>query len=244
MPDIEKTLRGEVDLTALEAEELKLLKRKILEKKGDEGKLREEFATVAKLFQAGIPRAYWDIEWKDFVGDQSARNKVKKYCEMFSEALEHGQGIIFSGKHGTGKTALSVLIAKHAIQKGHTVKYIPVAKIIDMIMQSFDDKQFKENLQIVMERTELLILDDLGKEYVGVKKQLNPMVQLTLDSALRERLNRGLVTIASTNLQPDAIQRTYGDSVFSILLGVCKFVEVTGEDYRRMRGQKFWGKIK
>jgi len=243
MPEIEQTLRGEVDMTALEAEELKVIKAKILSKKGNAEKNREEFLEKAKLFQYGIPRAYWDIDWKDFVGDPVAKKKVKKYCSFLKEALECGQGIIFSGSHGTGKTALSVLIAKEAIQQGYTVKYIPVAKIIDMLMQSFDSKSFKENLYIVLERVEVLILDDLGKEYVGVNKQLNPMVQMNFDSILRERLNRNLVTIASTNLRQDEVLHQYGQSVFSVLLGVSKFCEVKGEDFRLIRGKDFWGKV-
>lgn len=243
MNDIEKMLRGAVDLSPVEVEELKVLKERIFSATKDKKEARAEFEQKVKYLTAGLPSIYWDMTWKDFVGDPTARKIVQKYVDIIETAFDCGQGFIFSGPHGTGKTALSCLIGKAAIEKGYTVKYIPIGKILDMIMQSFNDKSYKESLYTVIERVEFLIFDDLGKEYLGVRKQLNPMVQLTLDAMLRERINRQLVTIASTNLTFDAMQSQYGDSVLSILHGCCKFQEVKGSDFRLIKGKQFWEKF-
>jgi len=240
--EIEKTLRGHVDLTPMEVGELKRLKKRIMDGEGTPQEKREKLERSAKYLGASLPFSYWNMTWDDFTGKghQGVKRFVQKYCERIEEALEHGQGLIFSGSHGTGKTAFSIMIAKDAIAKGYTVKYIPVAKVIDLLMESFDDKSFRADLFTVIERVEFLILDDLGKEYLGVKKQLNPMVQLNLDSMLRERMNRNLVTIASTNFEKTIIKNQYGDSVLSILQGACKFVEVTGPDFREVKMKQFW----
>ena len=240
---IEKELRGQIEMTQLELEELKIIKRDVFAKKGKQDELQREFENKARFLAAGIPKAYWELEWSDFTGDNDAKKFVQKYCERLGDALEHGQGIIFSGSHGTGKTALSTLIGKDAIAKGYTVRYLPVAKILGKILESFNDIELKRNLDTIMERVEVLILDDLGKEYLGVRKQLNPMVQLTFDSMLRERYNRVLTTIISTNLHKATIKNQYGDSMLSILDGSAKYVEIKGPDFRLVRSKEFWESI-
>ena len=239
-PEIEKLVRGMVEPTSLEIEELTLLKEKLLKKLDGEA----EFKIKSKYLLSGIPPAYWDIEWKDFRGDSKALNLTQVYCEHLSEALESGQGVIYSGQHGTGKTTLACLIGKSASDKGYTVKYISIAKILDLINESFDSKQAKERLDTMIERIEFLILDDLGKEYKGVREQLTPMMSLKLDSLLRERLNRIKVTIGTTNYDIKQIRDKYGDSVLSAIYGSCRVVEVTGSDYRLLKGTEFWEKLK
>jgi DNA replication protein DnaC len=237
-------LRGIIDLTEIEVAELNLLKEKIFMKQGDKQDLKQEFEIKAKFLTAGIPASYWDISWKEFKGDPKARDLVKKYCDHLPEALEQGQGIIFSGLHGVGKTTLACQIGKTALEKGFTVKYISIARILDLITESFDSKTAKERLDTLIERIEFLILDDLGKEYRGVREQLTPMMNLKLDSLLRERLNRIRVTIGTTNYDVEAIKNKYGDSVLSAIYGSCKLVEVTGADYRTVKGESFWENLK
>jgi len=241
---IEKELRGQIELSSVELEELKIIKREVFRKKGKPEDLQAEFEQKAKFLGAGIPKTYWNLTWDDFVGDKEAKKLIQKYCGSLEAAFEHGQGVIFSGDHGTGKTALSTLIGKEAIAKGYTVRYFPVAKVLGKILESFNDADLKRNLDTVMERVEFLILDDLGKEYLGVRQQLNPMVQLTFDAMLRERYNRVLVTIISTNFDKSSIQNQYGDSMLSVLYGSTKYVEVKGHDFRLVRGKEFWEGLK
>jgi DNA replication protein DnaC len=239
-PEITDLVRGKVEPTPFEIEELNLLKTRLLKTEKD----RPEFELKAKYLLAGIPQSYWDIDGQNFRGDPKAKNLVRLYCDHLKEALEQGQGIIFSGQHGTGKTSLACMIGKEALQQGFTVKYISIAKILDMIIEGFDSKQAKERLDTMIERIEFLILDDLGKEYKGIREQLTPMMNLKLDSLLRERLNRIRVTIGTTNYDVKAIKDRYGDSVMSAIYGSCKIVEVGGYDYRMVKGEKFWEEIK
>lgn len=227
--------------TQLEVDDICRLKERIRsEKDWTDKKKREEFERLTKYLLAGIPQEYWYLDWEDFKGDDKPYDITKLYCEHLPEALKAGQGIIFSGEHGTGKTTLTCLIGKHAIDSGYTVKYIPVAKIIDMLMEGFGDRAYKQNLDTILERVEFLLLDDIGKEFQGAKGQLNTMVKLTLDTKLRERVNRNLVTIASTNHNAKTIQEQYGESVLSVIYGSCRFVKVEGGDFRLCRGEKFW----
>jgi len=239
-PDLNDNVRGIVTPTDVEIEELNILKEEIKKRGGP----RKEFDLKSKYLLASLPYSYWDIGWDEFEGSKDARDFVKLYCDNLGNALKEGQGVILSGLHGTGKTTLSCLIGKAAIEKGFSVRYISIAKILDLIMEGFDSKAAKERLNIMIERVEVLILDDLGKEYKGVRGQLNPMMSLKLDSMLRERINRNLITIGTTNYGKNAIKEKYGDSVMSVLYGCCKTFEVVGQDYRTIRGLNFWENLK
>lgn len=238
--EVNQSVRGVIEMDEATLSELNLLKKEIFAKGASKEESMKEFERYAQLLTSGMPKIYWDITWEDFIGDAKAKKLVQQYCEKLKEAFEYGQGIIFCGKHGTGKTALSTFVMKSALEQGFTVKFVSVAKIIDMIMKSFDDRVYRDNMLTMIERIELLVLDDLGKEYLGAKKQLNPLVQLTFDAMLRERVNHRLITIASTNFAPQVVKDQYGDSVFSILYSVGKFVNVTGEDFRIIKSKKFW----
>jgi DNA replication protein DnaC len=57
-------------------------------------------------------------------------------------------------------------------------------------------------------------------------------------------MNRIKVTIATTNFELKAIKDKYGDSVLSAIYGACHMVEVTGADFRTVKGQEFWERVK
>ena len=120
---------------------------------------------------------------------------------------------------------------------------MPISKIIDIISKGYDDNDKKENLNMIIEGVHILILDDVGKTYLGVKNQLSTMVNLKLDSLFRERINRSLITLGSTNYTEQELKSVCGDSVLSVIYGSCKIVEVKGKDFRRIQGQKFWSKL-
>jgi DNA replication protein DnaC len=90
---------------------------------------------------------------------------------------------------------------------------------------------------------DFLILDDIGKEYKGVRNQLNPMVNLKFDTMMRERLNKNLVTIGSTNYDIKSLKEVYGESVLSVIYGACKILEIKGKDFRVIKGKGFWDEL-
>jgi DNA replication protein DnaC len=239
--DIKDKMRGILPMLDIEVEELKILKKEL--QKDYPKDWEEKFYLYALYLRSNLPRVYWDLDMKDFKGDKDLLKLVKKYIDNLEEALKWGQGFIFYGDYGTGKTSLACMIGKEAIKKDFSVKFISMSKILDMIKDSFDSYETKDRLDTTIERVEILILDDLGKEYFGVRKQLAPMLSLKLDSLFRERINRNRITVVTTNLGSKAIKETYGDSVWSVLNGACKPYEVKGFDFRAIKGGKFWKDI-
>jgi len=235
-------------MTEVELEELSKLKDEIFRSvtKGtqvDKDNADKIFWVYAGYIQANLPKIYWDINLKSFKGDKTILKIIEKYISNLNEAYKVGQGLILYGGFGSGKTSLACIVAKEAIAKSYSVRFISMSKILDMINDSFAGKIERDRLDTIIERTEVLILDDLGKEYLGARQQLAPMISLKLDSLFRERINRNKITIVTTNLDAKAIKETYGDSVWSVLNGSCKPYEVKGLDFRIVKNFKFWEKI-
>lgn len=242
MSTTERILRGDIDVDDMVAEEVLQLKRNLFDSADDQENAQKKFLEQSEYVVARIPQIYWNIPL-DVFPDKKVQNIVEKYCLFLNQAYSHGQGIIFSGAHGTGKTLLSCYIAQRALEKGYTVRYMPFSKLIDLLFQGMRNPELLKKIYLMIERIEFLVLDDLGKEYTGVNDQLNQKVSLSVDVLLRERVNRGLVTILSTNYTQRDLKQRYGDSVFSIMSQVGRLVPVKGYDYRLIQGEQFWTKI-
>jgi len=232
-------LRGIVEMAPIEIAELKALKQKIYAQPKPDAENKKEFMWKAKLLQADIPQIYWDKVFHNFCNDDRAKAITERYVSMIDEAYDEGMGVLFAGKHGTGKTMLSCIVLKSALKNGYTVRYLDTPKIIDNIMAGFGDRQIKDRLSTIVAGTEFLVIDDFGKEYKGVGDKLAPMIQLEFDRILRLRIGKGKVTIGTTNHNSNSIRKAYGDSVCSIFLGHMQLIPVVGEDYRVHRGEKF-----
>ena len=236
-------LRGIVDLTPMEVAEMQVLKEKITKKGEGKEECKKEFARKVKYLTAGIPEIYWDLGMEHFVGDPSAKEIVERYLSLFEEMIEGGLGLLFLGGYGTGKTMLSCIIGKHAIEKGYTVRYMPIASILDNIMAGFGDKAVKERLNTIVTRVEILIIDDWGKEYQGFGDKLGPLVTIEFDRIFRDRINRKKVTIGSSNYGADDIVKKYGYSIMSVLSASMQIVKVTGTDHRLAMTDKIKAKL-
>ena len=75
------------------------------------------FLTFEKYYdnhEAGIDREYWKKELLDWQGDPKAYQFLDKYLKNLPSYFQDGNGMIFYGGIGTGKTLLSVFILKEA----------------------------------------------------------------------------------------------------------------------------------
>ena len=140
----------------------------------------------------------------------------KKYAATFSP----GSGnLLLIGSTGTGKTHVSTAIAKVVIHRGFDVIYDSVQNIIN----DFESDRFKsgygqrENISDKYLECDLLIIDDLGTEFV------NQFTVSCLYNLLNTRQNKGLSTIISTNLSAGELAGKYEGRIYS---------RIVGSDYR------------
>ncbi|WP_026669565.1 ATP-binding protein [Butyrivibrio sp. AE3006] len=144
--------------------------------------------------------------------------------------------LFFYGTVGTGKSFLSVCVAKEILDKGHSVLYFSAVSLFALLQTySFDFKKSEElsTLYDDLYNTDLLIIDDLGTEHITN----NSIPQLF--SCINERLLRNRSTIITTNLSLDDIKAMYSDRVFSRIASSYRVCKLTGDDIRIQKKMQF-----
>ncbi len=137
--------------------------------------------------------------------------------------------LLIIGNTGTGKTHISTAIAKDIISQGYDVLYDSVQNILS----DFETDKFRSGYNTSEQASEkyleceLLIIDDLGTEFI-TQFSISALYNL-----LNTRQNKGLSTIISTNLSAPELAARYEGRIYSRIVGsdytVLKF---EGKDHR------------
>ncbi len=148
------------------------------------------------------------------------------YCKAYAQNFEpHATSLYLCGFAGLGKTHLALSIAREVLGKGYDVIYASAQDAFDRM-----EKEKFSGGGTTMETmcsAELLILDDLGTEYIS------PYVSACLYNLVNTRVNRRLPTIYTSNIVDDkSLARRYTEKIVSRLLGNCEELTFCGEDIR------------
>ena len=136
------------------------------------------------------------------------------------------------GTVGTGKSFLSICIAREALESGHSVLYFSAAAMFDKLSMYSFDVRTKEELRSFtsdLYECDLLIIDDLGTELT------NQFISAQLFACLNERHLNRKSTVISTNLSLAEMQARYSDRVFSRITNDYELYKLTGSDIRVLK---------
>ncbi|MEG0768314.1 MAG: ATP-binding protein [Ruthenibacterium sp.] len=154
--------------------------------------------------------------------------QIFDYCVAYAQHFSRANGSLYlCGFAGLGKTHLALSIANAVLAKGFDVVYVSAQDAFDRM----EKERFgaEGNTLRTLESAELLILDDLGTEFI------TPYVSACLYSVINTRCNRRLPTIYTSNIVKDAdLRRRYTEKIVSRLLGSCEVLTFCGEDIRLM----------
>lgn len=157
-------------------------------------------------------------------------NGCVKYAADFSRS---SPSLLFYGRSGLGKTHLSLSIARSAIEQGYEVIYDSVINLLGQVeKEHFGRSSADVDTLSLLLQADLLILDDLGTEF-------NTQFSIsTLYNIINTRLNRGLPTIISTNLDYPEIHERYEERIVSRLFAVYECYHFIGTDVRLLKKKK------
>lgn len=146
---------------------------------------------------------------------------LKEYIPNFQEISTN---LLFYGNPGSGKTYLSYCVAKAILDKGFLVVY----KTSDELIKNLKDIRFNNdsNLESLLLECDLLIIDDLGAEY------LNEFSITELFNLINKRILSGKKMLISTNLTLPGITKQYSERIASRLIGEFKLCKFYSEDIR------------
>ncbi len=152
-------------------------------------------------------------------------SKIYQNCLSYAAGFDcRSDSLLFIGNTGLGKTFMCSCIAKSVLQKGYTVVFRSILKVMEDILAEHFGKRTGNTLDDLKD-ADLLILDDLGSEF---SDQSDPM----LYQILNDRINLHKPTIVTTNMTAQQINSRYNERIFSRLFGEFKVLPFIGNDIR------------
>lgn len=172
-------------------------------------------------FDSFLVSKYTDLKAREIM--QGMLNYCKEYADDFSK---NSSSLYICGSAGIGKTHLALSIANKVIQKGYDVVYVSSQGVFDKIEREHFQANSADTMQSLLE-TNLLILDDLGTEY------LTPFVGSCLYDIINTRWNKKLPTIYTSNfVRENEFKARYTEKIVSRLFGSCEILYFVGNDIR------------
>lgn len=189
--------------------------------------------TVGDMKRARVPERYWESSLNTIPDHLVYKPKVEKYLGSILEMLDQGIGLyLWSTENGTGKTNIASLVAKEALRYGKTVFFEESSRLKTMLINK---EQFEEGLSIEarIEMVDLLILDDIGKEY----RTNSGYAENALETLLRSRVQKVRTTILTGNVHPKELQKIYSEDFSALLKESMIPINIVGHDFREERAR-------
>lgn len=153
---------------------------------------------------------------------------IKEYADNFTS--ESGN-LLFYGNTGLGKTHLSLAVADTVIKKGYNAVYGQAQSLFNAVAEERFSHNGSDIEQSLLE-CDLLIIDDLGAEYV------NNMTQSVLYNIVNTRLLTKKAMIISTNIPLKQLDEFYHSRISSRLCFEFDPVPFVGKDVRQKKKRK------
>lgn len=153
------------------------------------------FSTIGERFDS-----YTFQNFKQREGSEEAFEAAQKFAFDFEK---RETGLFIYGSPGNGKTHLAAAIAHTIKERGHTVVFQTVPKLLERIRATFNGKNRESEQEImdVLTTAKLLVLDDIGAEKVS------GWVLEVIFRIIDGRYQRKLKTIITSNLKPTDLEK-------------------------------------
>lgn len=183
-----------------------------------------------RLFhRTGLGEHYGHLNWGDVLGvDPAIFLFITRYLDSVQMHLRQGTGLFLHGRNGNGKTLLSSLVFRKLLALGYSGCWTTYNEMLALYTSGWRDAAEKAWFDATVQRADVLVIDDLGKESVSFANVSMP----ALDLVFRARMQAGHVTIITTNMDEDQYHERYSSSMVSLVTEACLSREFTAEDWR------------
>jgi DNA replication protein DnaC len=153
---------------------------------------------------------------------------IRAYMRKIDENLDLGRGLWLFGEVGTGKTTLAMLVAKAALDAGHSVAIYSMPRLLNEIRRTYDEASDSSYLGLIdrLAKVDLLHVDDVGAE------RSSPWVLEQLYSIVNARYESERSMTITTNLDLEPLAEQIGERTVSRLKEMCEAIPIQGSDHR------------
>lgn len=164
-----------------------------------------------------------------------AKRTAMKYVQEFEQVKDSDQNsLLFQGSYGLGKSHLAHSIATELIKKGFNVIYIDVPQLLQLFRDNIKTQSVNEqDIMRTIANSDLIILDDLGAEYIKKENGKESWAVDKLFQVLNSRNSKPKVV--TTNYKPQGLRDKYGihgGRILSRMMMGTKVVSFDGSDHR------------
>lgn len=204
-----------------------------LEKEREEYRVKEELLNIQKMKSAGLQdRTFYNYTFDRCHASQENAIYAKRYVEHFSEMVQTGQGLLFWGNVGTGKTFLAGCIANALLEQKIPVLMTSFPKILNALggLYSSERNEYLASLN----RYTLLVIDDMG-----IERESQYTIE-TVYTVIDEQYKSSKPFIITTNIQLDVLkspQDVEHARIYDRIMERCMPVFFGGKNYRSELGQ-------
>lgn len=151
---------------------------------------------------------------------------IKDYIENFDEMFQKGQGLLFYGDVGTGKSYAAAVIANELLNKSNPVIMTSFVKLLREL------QNFEKNQDLIerLDNAKLLIIDDFGAE------RSTEFALENIYNVIDSRDRSGKPIIITTNLtfeyMKDCNESKY-KRIYDRIFGTCYPVKAVGFSWRK-----------
>lgn len=205
-----------------------------LEKERARHDAEENLMCIRQMKSAGLQdRTFYHYTFERCDASQENAIYAKRYAEHFPEMAQTGQGLLFWGNVGTGKTFLAGCIANALLDRKIPVLMTSFPKILNALggLYSAERNEYLASLN----RYTLLIIDDMGIE----RESLYTLE--TVYMVIDERYKSGRPFIITTNIQLETLKNPNDlehARIYDRILERCMPVYFGGRNYRSELGQE------
>lgn len=163
--------------------------------------------------------------------------KAKQLAIKFVKEFDGNKSLTFAGTPGLGKSHLAYAISKALRTMGKKTLFIKVTDLFDRIKSTYNSHSniTEEQIFKMIEELDLLVLDDIGSEYVkGDEYGHESWASDVLYKVFDLRLNKS--TICTTNYSESELIQKYGNNgprIISRMMNNANGIRLEGDDYRR-----------
>lgn len=184
-----------------------------------------------------IPEEIKGVTFEDYEPSTQLQQKAKEKAMLYAHGDCEEMALVFQGTCGTGKTHLSYCIKETYKQRNKTAVFIDAPELFSLIKSTFNNDAGGLNQEIILNTikdADLLILDDIGAEYV--KPDKNGHESWAADIIYQIVNSRiGKNNIYTTNYTSDDLKQKYGrlsSRIISRMMNKARTLKVDGEDKR------------